>query len=426
MSDNRRIDTRPLSDLCDPARGITYGIVKVGEYTPGGVPVIRGGDIRDNQIVFNDEKRVSQEVSNSFSRTVLRGGEIVLNLIAEPGHSAIVPYAMKGFNVSRDVAVIPLAETVNHQFVNYYLKSPAAFAWLATRLQGSVTQKINLSTLRDLPVPLPTRRDQDAIADVLTAIDDKIECNDRIRRTSANLLGVTFERLTVPLAAFMTSGASPPLGWLVATLEHWLAAFETGRRPRGGVSEYRSGVPSIGAESVVELAAFDYSKTKFVPRDYFATMKRGVVHDRDVLLYKDGGRPGEFEPHVSMFGDGFPFPEFCINEHVYRMRAREPLTQEYLYCWLSSEPLREQMRRRGTGVAIPGLNSSAVRSLPIAVPPQDELREFSVVADPLVSQALVAAKEKEVLAKLRDTLLPPLLSGELRVRDAESPTGDSL
>ncbi|NEB72391.1 hypothetical protein G3I39_35755, partial [Streptomyces fulvissimus] len=69
---------------------------------------------------------MTQEVSDGFSRTILRGGELVINLIAEPGHSAIVPPEMEGFNVSRDVAVIPLGDSVSHSFVNWYLKSPAA------------------------------------------------------------------------------------------------------------------------------------------------------------------------------------------------------------------------------------------------------------------------------------------------------------
>ena len=144
-------------------------------------------------------------------------------------------------------------------------------------------------------------------------------------------------------------------------------------------------------------------------------MKRGIVHDQDVLLYKDGGRPGEFEPHVSLLGGGFPFTQFCINEHVYRLRAAKPLTQEFLYYWLSSEPVLEEMRRRGTGVAIPGLNSTAVKELAIAVPPVEVIERFSEIAAPLVSAVLVASGESRRLAQLRDALLPKLMSGELRV-----------
>ena len=130
----------PLGELCDGERGITYGIVKVGDFIPGGVPVVRGGDIRDGQIICDDSKRVTEEVSGQFRRTILRGGEIVLNLISDPGHSAIVPMALVGHNVSRDVAVIPLNSRANVRFVDFFLKSKMAVDWLTARLQGSVTQ----------------------------------------------------------------------------------------------------------------------------------------------------------------------------------------------------------------------------------------------------------------------------------------------
>ncbi|MDQ6613383.1 MAG: restriction endonuclease subunit S [Actinomycetota bacterium] len=179
--------SRPLGDLCDPHRVITYGIVKVGDFIPGGVPVIRGGDIRRNRIEFNDNKRVSNQVSRMFQRTILRGGELVLNLIAEPGHCAMVPETMKGFNVTRDVAVIPLGPNVDHRFVNYSLQSPQVISWLSARLQGSVTQKINLATLRQVPVGLPPISEQTAIAGVLGAIDDKIVANVRVATAADSL-----------------------------------------------------------------------------------------------------------------------------------------------------------------------------------------------------------------------------------------------
>jgi len=58
--------------MCDPDRGITYGIVKVGEFVPDGVPVIRGGDIRDGRVRFDDAKRVSSEVSRTYLKIARR------------------------------------------------------------------------------------------------------------------------------------------------------------------------------------------------------------------------------------------------------------------------------------------------------------------------------------------------------------------
>ncbi|MGH7866816.1 MAG: hypothetical protein ACREP9_04065, partial [Candidatus Dormibacteraceae bacterium] len=245
------------------------------------------------------------------------------------------------------------------------------------------------------------------------------------------IIGVSFlEALFSQLCgtALMTLGtlSSLPDGWTLGSLGEILQVIETGSRPRGGVSSYSSGIVSLGAESIVGLGQYDFAKTKFVPQEYFMSMKRGIVSDRDVLLYKDGGRPGEFEPHATLVGEGFPFGTLCINEHVYRLRAKPPFFQEWLYFWLASAQLMDAMRRGGTGVAIPGLNLTAVRALPIAVPPANVLEKFRAVAEPLVGAVLGRARESVALSALRDVLLPRLLSGSLRVRDGGRLIGESM
>ncbi|MDQ3566021.1 MAG: hypothetical protein M3436_18675 [Pseudomonadota bacterium] len=161
------------------------------------------------------------------------------------------------------------------------------------------------------------------------------------------------------------------------------------------------------------MGVFDFGKTKFVPFEFYREMRKGHIESHDVLLYKDGGRPGEYEPHVSMFGDGFPFEKCCINEHVYRLRANERLSQEYIYFWMTSELAFAEMRIKGTGVAIPGLNSTAVRSLAVLVPPSPVVDAFTHQAAPLVTRVLANSKQSRTLANLRDTLLPKLLSGAI-------------
>ena len=180
-----------------------------------------------------------------------------------------------------------------------------------------------------------------------------------------------------------------PRGWRVEELGEHLDVIETGSRPAGGVKTIEAGVPSIGAESIVGLGKFDYTKTKYVSVDFFKSMNRGHIRAFDVLLYKDGGKPGQFEPHVSVFGCGFPFETLCINEHVYRLRVRRPLTQGFLYFWLTTPLVMEEMRRRGTGVAIPGLNSTAVRELPILVPDDDSIHKFDSLAQPIIERVLL-------------------------------------
>jgi type I restriction enzyme S subunit len=117
-----------------------------------------------------------------------------------------------------------------------------------------------------------------------------------------------------------------------------------------------------------------------------------------------------------MVGDGFPFDEFSINEHVYRLRTEPKLPQSYLYFWLSSDGAMDEMRNRGTGVAIPGLNSTQVRELAVLVPPADVLNAFDEKVSPLIRRILANCNESRTLAALRDALLPKLLSGAVRVK----------
>jgi type I restriction enzyme S subunit len=265
---------------------------------------------------------------------------------------------------------------------------------------------LNTGILSALPVEVPPADEQRRIADVLGALDDLIDVNQVIRATlDRNGLALVEDLL------------ARKLGLEVIPLGEAARIIETGRRPLGGVRGITEGVPSIGAESIKGLAVFDFSKTKFVPADYAAQMRTGVLESRDVLVYKDGGKPGDFRPHVGMFGDRFPFAHMTINEHVYRLRATAPLTEPYLYFWLTSEASMAAMRRLGTGAAIPGLNTQALKAVPVAVPPSDVQGRLYAALDALVGEALAAASEAHQLAQARDEFLPLLLCGRMRVGD---------
>src|SRR5439155_8323517 len=154
------------------------------------------------------------------------------------------------------------------------------------------------------------------------------------------------------------------------------------------------------------LGVFDHSKTKYIPKEFFESMTKGHIKSRDVLLYKDGGRPGTFEPHLTLVGDGFPFAVCAINEHVYRLRATKKLGQNFLFFWLSSDLPMEEMRVKGTGVAVPGLNSTQVKSLTILVPSAATTAAFEATVGPLVTRVLAGCNQSGTLTTLRDALLP--------------------
>jgi len=180
---------------------------------------------------------------------------------------------------------------------------------------GASNPTLNRNHIHKLPItfpPLPTQR---KIASILSVYDDLIENNTRRIAILEEMARAIYRRWFVnfrfPGHENVNLVDSPlgmiPEGWECVTLGDCLSVLETGNRPKGGISGFSEGVVSIGAESIIGAGKFDFAKTKFIPPDYFDKMKKGVVADRDVLVYKDGGKPGYFIPHVSFFGNGFPY-----------------------------------------------------------------------------------------------------------------------
>jgi type I restriction enzyme, S subunit len=309
--------------------------------------------------------------------------------------------------LGRGVAAIRGATNEDTRLIHALLQSE--LPRLLAVVSGSTFPNLSRADLHGFEVLWPDLDHRRRIARVLGALDDKIEHSLLLNRRLVSWCSALFRQEIGEEAD----------DWLC--LGDVLETLETGSRPRGGVSAYTEGVPSIGAESIVGIGVFDFAKVKYVPEDYFLSMKRGVVQSGDVLLYKDGGRPGMFEPHVTLVGSGFPFDVMSINEHVYRLRTKPPYSQEFLYFWLRSKTATEEMRARGTGVAIPGLNSAAVKALAVPVVEENRLHELTGKLSPAISANLRNARTAHGLQTIRNLLLPKLVSGQIRVPESYDP-----
>ncbi|MBA6134683.1 restriction endonuclease subunit S [Pseudomonas juntendi] len=333
----------------------------------------------------------------------------------------------------------------NPNFYFYFFRSPDGRRVIEAIVeQGAGASGIRGSDLVNVQVPTPSKNYQDEVADLLVEIDDRITL---LRETNATLEaiaqalfkswfvdfdpvrakaeGLEPEGMDAATAALFPDSFEEselglvPRGWLVDRASSWLSVLETGRRPKGGVAGIMDGVPSIGAESIVRIGEFDYSKTKYVSSEFFEKMKSGELQSHDVLLYKDGGKPGVFLPRVSMFGNGFPFKKCGINEHVFRIRLKEPFSQAFLYYWLWSDAVMHELKHRGGKAAIPGINQSDVKELKLLVPNEQVLIGFDELCSPLIDKIFSNSKQSRTLTQLRDTLLPRLISGQLRLPEVE-------
>jgi type I restriction enzyme S subunit len=296
------------------------------------------------------------------------------------------------------------SDEVDIRFAYYLLRSLP----LRDMNNDSAVPGLNRAHAESLEVALPTIEEQREIAATLGALDDKIVSNER----QISLL----EQLGAARLASQLS--HEPSGAIVADarrLGDFLSVLETGFRPRGGLKGDTVGTISLGAQHVQSAGICKGAEYRMIPSDFADSMRRGRLVEGDVLVYKDGGKPGNFIPHVSAFGYGFPVMTAVINEHVYRVRASEGISQSVLYWVLRSPWLDDEMRKRGTGVAIPGLNSSNFRDLPFPSLGRAELALLNEQLSPMFERILRLGVENSRIGTLRDQLIPELISGRARV-----------
>ncbi len=393
--------TVALSELCDQARGITYGIVKVGDYIPDGVRVVRGGDVRDSRIRIDDTKRVTVAVSQRFKRTVLRGGEIVLNLIGEPGHSAIVPRSLAGANVTRDIAVIPITKA-DPRFVNYFLQSPQCVRWLCAHLQGSVTLKINLGTLARLPVPHPPIDEQRRIADVLCTLDDKIESNRRVAALLEQTGMAIFRAQFVDFVGIHKRGIERlPKGWRVGSLN------DLGRYVNGKAFTKEA---NDRGRPIIRIRELNGGIDDGTPRSDVEASEDHIAFANDILFAWSGS--------LGLYR--WPGPESLINQHIFKV-IPEDWPAWFVYGWIQEHMTEFRAIAQDKATTMGHIQRRHLAEAVVPIPDSAMIAAADDVLKWLDEHRRTLVAEAGTLRELRDRLLPKLIAGEMRVPDTTDP-----
>lgn len=163
-SADRESSESELHALCEADRVITYGVVKLGDEVPHGAPCLRTSNVRWLRFENDGMKRIAPSLSAQYGRTVLRGGEVLVNVRGTLGGVAVSTLEMKGWNVSREIAVVAIDEgRASAEYVALWIASDESQRWLGAMKKGVAYVGINIEDLRRLPVRLPARSEQDEI-----------------------------------------------------------------------------------------------------------------------------------------------------------------------------------------------------------------------------------------------------------------------
>jgi type I restriction enzyme, S subunit len=186
--------------LLQPGRSLTYGVIKLGLPVADGIPTLRSSDVRWLRIDAEHVKRIGKDIADGYKRTYLQGGEILVTVRGSLGGVAVVPPTMKGWNISREVAVLPFVPNVHALYFAIAIASNRSRQWLGRAAKGVAYTGVNIEDLKRLPLPFPsfdeqleiTRRTSKLLADTDALLARVTNVSKTVEHTSQAILAKAF------------------------------------------------------------------------------------------------------------------------------------------------------------------------------------------------------------------------------------------
>lgn len=383
---------------------ISYGVVQPGAFqTNAGTPLIRVNNIKNGKIDVSGIVRIHDDIAQKHSKTRLNGGELLITVVGAVGECAIVPKDLSGYNVARAVSVAKIKDIFDKRFIAYQFKTEDIKFQMYGNTNDTVQPTLNLSELKKLIFRLPKLSEQKAIASVLSSLDDKIDLLHRQNKTLESMAETMFRQWFV--VGFDNNTTHSNLEQIINIQSGY--AFKSKDFNNTGV--YRVIKIKNISGNVVDIKETDFLNTEVgesLSERFHLKTGQALIAMTGAEIGKLGLIPKNKEKLVLNQRVGLLKPQFYGAEYL-------------AYLYLNSEIGQDYIQNAATGSAQPNISASQIEACPFPEINIESLKyhanEIKIYFDKIVYNL----GNIETLEKIRDTLLPKLMSGEVRVQDAE-------
>ena len=273
---------------------------------------------------------------------------------------------------------------------------------------------INFKIIEGLDISAPSISEQMRIVKVLKSLDDKIEVNRKINENLEQQAQALFKSWFVDFEPFKNGEfveselGMIPKGWRVGTIGEYC-------KVRSGFA-FKStwwtneGVPVIKIKNITDNGKLEMLDCSFVSKEHAALAKEFQTIEGDLLIAMTGATIGKF----CIVHDN---SKYCVNQRVGKFfLGNEPLKKlPFIFLNLKQSSVHDEIINRGQGSAQPNISGGDIETLKVVIAPDVVISNFNVMLYPSFKKMISNQQESCRLAELRNTLLPKLMSGELKV-----------
>ncbi len=414
-------------------------------------PYIRVVDIRDGRISSSNLKYVPDDVFPSIKNYTVNENDIIISIVGTIGLVAKVPFSLDKANLTENAAKILVHDytTIIPDYLYWFLKSSFGQQEIKKNIVGSTQLKLPLYGIKNITVRYPSLPEQRAIAHILGTLDDKIELNREMNTTLEEMAQAIFkswfvdfdpvvwkavkagktvpEKFSKRATYYKESGKCPvpeeilalfpdsfqdsklgpiPKGWSVKTFPEVIEVNPKRKLRKGQIAPYleMKNLP----ENSARVLGWDYRKFSSGVK-----FKNGDTLMARITPCLENGK-GAFVDFLKDGQTGWGSTEYIV------LRAKKPLPLEYAYFLSRTKEFRSHAIVNMTGSSGRQRVPASIFNSYRIIKPNDKVGEyFGKIARSIMEKMKINDAASSLLSSLRDTLLPKLISGELRVPDVE-------
>lgn len=356
---------------------------------------------------------ISEETHEKLKRSQILINDILFSMAGMfLGKTGIVFEQDIPANTNQAVAIIRVTkELADYKYIYYYLNQKKIQDYVNGSTSQSAQPNINLKQIGDINVIIPPLSEQKVIAHTLSCIDDKIELNNHINKTLEEMAQAIFKSWFVDFEPFQDGAFEDgelgkiPKGWRVGTISD-LGEVVGGSTPSKAKSEYYT------EKGVAWITPKDLSnnKYKFISKGNIDITESGLKNSSTKIMPKD----------TVLFSSRAPIGYVAIakndvttNQGFKSVVPKMNIGTAYVYCFLKNNI--EMIESRATGSTFKEVSGSIMKQIPALIPNDSILLKFQDICNLYFEQQMLLENQNQALTIIRDSLLPKLMSGEIRV-----------
>ena len=415
-----------LEEICVDITDGSHSSPNSVEY---GYPMASVKDMEYHKINLESCRKISEEDYNKLVKGKCKPnvGDV---LIAKDGsylkHVNVVKEEIDLVILSSIAILRPNLEKINPDFLKYYLLNPQVKQTLEQGyVSGSAIRRIVLKDFKRFIVEIPSLKEQKKIVDVLTSLDQKIELNNEMNKTLEEMAQALFKRWFVDFEfpneegkPYKSSGGEMveselgmiPNGWETTLISDVIEVKDgTHASPKPKEEGY-----ALITSKHISGDKIDFKSAKLISKeDYDEINKRSKVDTGDILISMIG-TVGLI--HLIQEQD----IDFAIkNVGLFKSSQKKEIS-EYLYLLLKSRCMQNYIEERLAGTTQKYISLGELRKIKFILPNEKVIDRFNSIIKNIFDKKRKNIEQTDGLIELRDSLLPKLMSGEIRVEDIKA------